>query len=138
MLALNVKADGLQLKVKGLIEQYKITRYFLFDMSIPDTIGYISHGLRVFSRQSEHEPEPAFYTECQGIWLDAFTSTWYDNDLIAAHIGRGKQVAIVSPELHGRDHLPLWQQLKEGQLHQQKNVILCTDLPEQAVAFFNT
>lgn len=136
-LALNIKADNLQSKMKELIEKYNISRYFVFDMSIPDTIGYINHGIQFFSRQSEYELNPAFYTDCSGIWLDAFTSTWYDNDLASSHISHGKQVAIVSPELHQRNHLPLWQQLKEGKLHQQNNVILCTDIPEQAAKFFN-
>ncbi|MES2278864.1 MAG: hypothetical protein V4592_22725 [Bacteroidota bacterium] len=135
-LALNIKADGLQLKMRELIDKYKITNYFVFDMSIPDTIGYIKQGLNFYSRQSEYEAQPAFYNECAGIWLDAFLGTWYNNDLILNHLNNNKQVAIVSPELHGREHLLLWQQLKAGNLHQQNDLILCTDIPEDAVTFF--
>ncbi|MCW1578911.1 hypothetical protein OLS50_01735, partial [Campylobacter jejuni] len=32
-LALNIKADGLQIPLKKLIQKYKITNYFVFDMS---------------------------------------------------------------------------------------------------------
>jgi glycerophosphoryl diester phosphodiesterase len=39
-LALNVKADGLQSRLKLLLEQYEITNYFMFDMSVPDAKLY--------------------------------------------------------------------------------------------------
>lgn len=136
-LALNIKADGLQLKIKQLIEEHKIDNYFVFDMSVPDTIGYINHDINFYSRQSEYETSPVFYKECAGIWLDAFVDTWYTTDLILTHLNNNKKVAIVSPELHQRDYLPLWQQLKDSYMHQQKNVIICTDLPEQAADFFD-
>ncbi len=136
-LALNVKADGLQSKLKGLVNKYGIDNYFVFDMSIPDTIGYLKQGLRFFSRQSEYEPVPAFYTDCAGVWLDAFEGTWYDADLIHAHINKGKEVAIVSPDLHKREVTGLWNLLKETGTHQLEGLILCTDIPEDAVTFFN-
>jgi hypothetical protein len=135
-LALNIKADGLQSGMKQLIEEHQIDNYFVFDMSVPDTIGYLKLNMNVYSRQSEYELQPAFYAECKGIWLDAFHSIWYNNDLIAEHLNNNKKVAIVSPELHGREHLPLWELLKTGNMHRQNEVILCTDLPEQAIAFF--
>lgn len=135
-LALNIKADGLQLLIKQLIDENKISNYFVFDMSVPDTIGYIKHGINFYSRQSEYETSPAFYKECAGIWLDAFMNTWYTTDLILTHLNNNKKVAIVSPELHQRDYLPLWQQLKDENIHMQKNMIICTDLPEQAAYFF--
>lgn len=136
-LALNIKADGLQTALKQSLDKYDVDNYFVFDMSIPDTIGYIKQGINFYSRQSEYEPQPAFYNECKGIWLDAFTGTWYNNEVITGHLNNNKKVAIVSPELHKRHHLPLWQQLKDGNLHLQSGVILCTDIPEDAVKFFS-
>jgi glycerophosphoryl diester phosphodiesterase len=136
-LALNIKADGLQKKLKALLEKYNTANYFVFDMSIPDTIGYIDHGIPFFSRQSEYEAEPAFYENCTGIWLDAFKDQWYDAGLIRQHVGNGKKVAVVSFDLHKRDHLPLWKYLKENELHLLNEMILCTDVPEEALTFFN-
>jgi len=135
-LALNIKADGLQQKLKAALQQFGIKNYFVFDMSVPDTIGYMDAGIHFFSRQSEYEPQPAFYSQCKGIWLDSFKDIWYTNDLIRDHLDRGKQVAVVSPELHKRNHLSLWRQLKEDKLYQSDNLILCTDIPEQAAGFF--
>jgi hypothetical protein len=136
LLALNIKADGLQQKLKTALQRFGVKNYFVFDMSVPDTIGYMDAGIDFFSRQSEYEPQPAFYNECKGIWLDSFKDIWYTNDLILDHLGRGKQVAIVSPELHKRNHLSLWQQLKENTLFRSDKLILCTDIPEQAADFF--
>lgn len=136
-LALNIKADGLQNLVKDAIVRFDVTNCFVFDMSIPDTLGYIDYGINFFSRQSEYEPEPALYNQCSGIWLDAFTDIWYDSNLVLDHIDKGKQVAIVSPELHKRSQLKLWEFLKESELYKDNQVILCTDLPEEAGHYFD-
>jgi hypothetical protein len=137
ILALNIKSDGLQVKLKEKLMKFGIEKYFVFDMSIPDTLGYIKNNIQTFSRQSEHEPVPAFINECQGIWLDAFENKWYDANLISDHIQKGKHVAIVSPELHKRNHIEFWEFLKINKFNQSNNIILCTDLPEDATNFFN-
>ncbi len=135
-LALNIKADGLQVLLLQLLEQHGIKNYFVFDMSIPDTMGYIKNGIRFFSRQSEYEMQPAFYPACAGIWLDAFHDTWYSTKVIKDHLQNKKQVALVSPELHGRGHISLWEQLRKDGIHHSDDVILCTDIPEDAGKFF--
>lgn len=131
-LALNVKSDGLQSMLKDALAVNSTTDYFVFDMSVPDMRGYIGGGFTVFTRQSEFEPEPAFYAQAAGIWLDAFTHEWYEAALIRKHLDAGKKVCVVSPELHGRAHLKLWEMLRgiEGD-----GVMLCTDFPEEARAF---
>lgn len=135
-LALNIKADGLQILLKELLLEYEIYEYFVFDMSVPDTLGYINHKINFFSRQSEYELNPIFYDKCKGIWLDAFNGDWYGYSLILDHIKKGKQVAIVSPELHKRDQLPLWEHLRKKKIHLEDEVTLCTDFPEEAQKFF--
>lgn len=137
VLALNIKADGLQRIMSELLEKYKITNYFLFDMSIPDTIPYIKMGFNVFCRQSEYELNVPFYNEIKGIWLDAFEKIWYSPELVKEHLINGKQVCIVSSELHKRDHLNHWLYLKSFNYHHDDNLILCTDYPEEAEIYFN-
>lgn len=137
MLALNIKADGLQKLLQQMIEQYNLTNYFVFDMSIPDTIQYIGKGFNVFCRQSEYETIVPFYREINGIWLDAFKEIWYNSDLVNNHLNNGKQVCIVSAELHKRDHFKHWQFLKSWSFIKNDNLILCTDYPEEAKIFFN-
>lgn len=135
-LALNIKSDGLQKELQLLLKKYKIENYFVFDMSIPDTLGYIKNDIVFFSRQSEYELVPSLYESCSGIWLDSFEKIWFDKDLIENHLKNNKKVALVSPELHKRDYKAFWDYLKISKLFENKNLILCTDLPSDAKHFF--
>jgi glycerophosphoryl diester phosphodiesterase len=136
-LAINIKADGLQKELKRILVEHAIVNYFVFDMSVPDTIGYLKNDIPFYSRQSEYEPAPAFYDICAGVWLDSFNDIWYTPGLIEQHVQKGKKVAIVSPELHGRDTGKLWGMLKNSDIHKIEDVILCTDIPEDAKEYFN-
>ncbi|ECR1906796.1 hypothetical protein FW619_02655 [Campylobacter jejuni] len=138
-LALNIKADGLQIPLKKLIQKYKITNYFVFDMSVPDALLYIDLNFNVFTRQSEYEKEPSFYDKACGIWMDEFYSHWIDKNTIKKHIDNGKSVCIVSSELHKRDYKKEWQEYKqiEKELHIQEQLMICTDYPDEARRFFN-
>jgi len=136
-LALNIKEDGLQRKLEFLLMAYKITNYFVFDMSIPDHLGYLNAGLRSFSRQSEYEPSPVFYDQAAGIWMDSFIDDWIEEQHIAPHLATGKQVCLVSPELHHRHHKPFWNRLSAMTVVSSDNLMLCTDYPEEAKEFFH-
>lgn len=136
LIALNIKSDGLQHKIEKLIDKHDILNYFLFDMSIPDSIKYLDKGLNIYLRQSEFEIEIPFYDKIKGIWLDCFDSIWFDKELIVNHLNNDKTVCIVSEELHGRPYKPLWKLLKKWRLNLNKKVILCTDFPELANKFF--
>ena len=135
-LALNIKADGLYCLVADKIGAFGITNYFVFDMSVPDTLDYAKKRLPFFSRQSEYEPVPILYNETSGIWLDAFNYEWYNDKTIKDHLEKGKSVAIVSSEIHNRDQLVLWDWIRKTHLHKLSQLILCTDFPEEAVSFF--
>jgi hypothetical protein len=136
-LAINIKADGLQEVLKSAIKRYQIRDYFLFDMSVPDAVVSIKNGLRVFTRQSDLEKHPAFYDQADGVWIDAFYSDkWIDENIIKSHLSANKAVCLVSPEIHKRPHLEIWNKLKVDQLFRDKNILLCTDLPDDAAAFF--
>lgn len=138
-LALNIKADGLQIPLKQLIQKYEITNYFVFDMSIPDALVYIDLNFNVFTRQSEYEKEPSFYGKACGIWMDEFHSHWIDKNIIKKHIDNGKSLCIVSPELHKRSYEKEWQEYKqiEKELQIQDKLMICTDYPDKAKEFFN-
>jgi hypothetical protein len=138
MVAMNVKSDGLQSMFKQAVTEHGIENYFLFDMSVPDALASIRAGLRVFTRQSDFEPVPNFYQEAAGVWMDAFLrDDWLTPGEIALHLNAGKQVCLVSPELHGRPHLPFWKRMLKSNVHLNPSVILCTDIPESAKFYFN-
>ncbi|MCT7592491.1 hypothetical protein N5U31_05860 [Aliarcobacter butzleri] len=136
-LALNIKADGLQVKLKELLEDYKITNYFVFDMSVPDGLQYLKHNIKVFTRESEYEKIPSFYDESCGVWLDEFQGHWITKEVIEKHIKNGKEICIVSSDLHKREYKKEWQHYKEIEKELGiKNLMICTDYPEEAKEFF--
>jgi len=91
-LALNIKSDGMQNRLKSLLEEYDINNYFLFDMAIPDALVYCWQGFNVFTRQSEYEISPPYYNLAQGVWLDEFHGHWITDATILEHLDNGKQV----------------------------------------------
>lgn len=139
--ALNIKSDGLQVEVAKCLNQYNITNYFVFDMSIPETMNYFNNNFQYFVRQSEFEAitdyHSLLYTNAVGVWLDEFYEHWIDQEVVLNHVVKGKTVCIVSPELHGREYLKVWSQYKEVSKNiKTDKLMLCTDLPEHACDFF--
>ena len=92
-------------------------------MSIPDMVQCLKHGLNVFARVSDIERLPCCYEQVKGIWLDAFFNTWYQAQDIQRFLDDGKQVCIVSPELHGRPYNDVWQMLLDSNLHKHPNLL---------------
>ena len=136
-LALNIKADGLQLKLKEILEEYNISNYFVFDMSVPDGLGYLKENLNFFTRESEYESVPSFYNEACGIWLDEFHGHWITKEVIEKHINNDKQICIVSPDLHKREYEREWNHYKEIEKELGiYNLMICTDYPKIAKEFF--
>lgn len=135
-LAINIKADGLAKSLLTSFKKYQSEHWFVFDMSVPDTISYIDYGINFYSRVSEEEKEPVFFSDCSGIWIDTFESIWYDNQLIESFLSHGKKVCLVSPELHHRSPEDLWSILDKT-LIQHENLQLCTDYPIRALKYFN-
>jgi hypothetical protein len=135
--AINIKADGLQHLLKRALEANGITDYFLFDMSIPDALQSVKVGLRIFTRQSDVEPEPQLYAQADGVWMDAFYSeSWITAEAVHRHLDAGKSVCLVSPELHGRDHRAFWDKFRSDSLTNHPRLMICTDIPEEAREFF--
>lgn len=133
-LAINIKADGLVAPLKASMQAANVRDWFVFDMAVADMRAYLAARVPVFTRMSEVEREPAWLDRCQGIWLDAFDDVWYGANDIEAMIRTGKRVCVVSPELHGRHFESLWQMLRP--LRDQPALMLCTDYPQRAAAFF--
>ncbi len=134
-LAVNVKADGLAQSIKSMFSAHSV-EWFAFDMSAPELYRYLKLGLPCFTRHSDIEPQPICYSESKGVWLDAFGSDWYGPDVVTSHINNGKQVCIVSSDLHGRDHASQWAMLREANLHRLDDLIICTDHPLLARSYF--
>ncbi|MEH0860074.1 hypothetical protein [Halobacteriovorax sp. DPLXC-1] len=136
-LALNVKSDGLQIPVKSILEKYSVDNYFMFDMSIPDFLQYKKNHLKSFARISEYETiTPEMQNLMDGVWFDYFNNDELDHDSLKHILKYNKQVCLVSPELHKKNHFKFWDKLKQEKLHLNNKLIICTDIPEEAMSFF--
>lgn len=136
-LALNLKADGLRSRLLELLKDQPGQNYFCFDMSAPETLACHRDGLRFFTRESEIESAPVLYRQSAGVWMDMFESDWIQPSDLLRHLESGKEVALVSPELHNRPHLAFWQRLRDAGLASEQRLMLCTDFPAAADSFFH-
>ena len=136
--ALNIKEDGLSNAItKFLTEQEEKWDYFVFDMSVPDSISFYKNQMNVYTRISEFEvPPPQFCNQSSGFWIDSFLGECPQLYWAQHALSSRKEFCLVSPELHGRDHLPLWEAIMSERLHQAESFRLCTDFPRQASDFF--
>lgn len=140
IVAVNVKADGIADTLKSIWQSHAPTcRPFAFDMSVPDTLGYIKAGFPFFERRSEFEKLNVWGGVASGFWLDGFKSVWFDCEFIKSLLGYGQPVCIVSPELHAREFRSFWRDIKA--LVRDCNVDgdkvwLCTDQPFEAERYF--
>ncbi len=139
-LALNVKADGLQTMIADALGRsgLDVGRVFAFDMSIPDALGYLGEGLPIYTRTSEFEEVPSLLDRAEGLWVDDFGGVFPQIEAAIRHLAAGKRVALVSPELHGRDHRSVWDAVDAAGLHRAPLFELCTDFPREAFARFGT
>jgi hypothetical protein len=138
VLALNIKADGLQRVVASYLRRYAISSYFVFDMSVPDMLLYARDGIEYYTRVSEIEPAPSLYEKASGVWIDQFHSDWVDADAVVPHLRAGKKACIVSPELHARPHEAAWARYRALQdlVLPNEMLFICTDFPDRAEKFF--
>ena len=136
-LALNIKSDGLQALLLKLLKKYNIENYYVFDMSVPDALGYLNKGINIYTRESEYEKTPSFYSKAKGVWLDEFLNNWITKEKIQNHIDNNKSICIVSPELHKRDYTNEWKKYRDYfDVTNNLKVNICTDKPVEAKSFF--
>jgi glycerophosphoryl diester phosphodiesterase len=130
-LAVNIKSDGLAGPLHQTLANFGITNYFVFDMSVPDALQYAKRSVPLYSRHSDAETRVTLYDHCVGVWLDAFWSDWFDASHVKEHFRSGKDVCVVSPELHGRRHEGVWQWLRQVQTPPGRRLLLCTDYADR-------
>lgn len=138
-LALNIKTDGLQIALKEVLTKVRKAHYvFVFDWSVPDGVGWAKTNLKLFTRLSEYEQSPILLDKSHGLWIDCFQYDFAHFQLLLQHQSLDK-FCFVSPELHGRDPVLFWTNLrrflKTNEPMLQKTTI-CTDYPFEVLKFF--
>ena len=137
-IGLNIKSDGLAAMIESELKKIglDVNQFFVFDMSAPDCLSYLKGALPVYSRISDYEPTPAFLDKSKGVWVDNFSGCFQQVKRAKDLIDQGVRVAVVSPELHRRNHEGLWNEIVEEGLHLNPLFELCTDFPVEAVNRF--
>lgn len=123
--ALNIKMDGLLQYIN--VEKLTQGKYFFFDASLPELYKYKCAGLTTACRLSEFERELPWHSEV--IWVDSFVTDWWSKGESIDRLSEDKLIVIVSPELHGREHLPAWEEIAQHFSQGNPNVAVCTDYP---------
>lgn len=125
LVALNIKSTEIEKSLKKIISDADLKNYFTFDWPIPSLIKAQNNNLICAFRLSEYEKE--LFPNCSWIWIDSFKHIWYDEKILAELKDKGFNLALVSPELHGR----------ENDLEKFKKIVnaglvdaICTNKPE--------
>jgi hypothetical protein len=132
-LFLNIKEDGLLPFLKPYQPLLEKLRVVFFDMSVPQLVQFS----KVFPREmlatrfSEYEREPSAQDLCNWLWVDSFNSD-PELDVVRPFVSEKKMsLAIVSPDLHGRDPKPIWRRLRTERTLPNDSLYLCTDAPHE-------
>ena len=137
-LALNIKSDGLQSLLIELLRRYNDIKFFFFDMSVPEMVLYEKMKLPYYTRESDIEIKSVLYDEATGVWMDSFyDKEWLTKERIQYHIRNGKNVAIISPEIHGFPQNAAWNEIEQLTEQERDHVLLCTDTPIEAKRYFD-
>lgn len=131
-LAINIKADGLQEKLKLLLEKYDVKNYFVFDMSIPELVVYRAKKINYFTRLSEYETEPVLVEDAMGIWMDEWENSWINREVIYKYLKQGKLVSIISPEIHKRNSKKIWDEVSAIE---SAGLMLCVDAIDKFIEY---
>jgi hypothetical protein len=137
-IALNIKADGLSQLIQSQIEAYAVdvNRFFVFDMSVPDSLSYFKGSVPFYTRMSDYEQEPALLDAANGVWVDNFSGSFPQIQRAQFLIELGIKVVVVSPELHRRDPAKLWNEISETEIYHSALFEICTDRPIEAANRF--
>lgn len=105
-LILNIKEEGIEYRVKDIVEKHGVHDYFFLDLSFPYLVKMVKTGEnRVAVRFSEYESlETALSLagKADWVWVDCFTRMPLTEGAYKA-LSKHFKICIVSPELQGRD-----------------------------------
>ena len=104
-LILNVKEEGLELRLLNLLQKYNIKRFFFLDQSFPFLLKTASSGEnRCAVRFSQYESiDTALSLKglVKWVWVDLFNGLFFSTNDIFKLKQAGFKCCLVSPELQG-------------------------------------
>jgi len=134
-LILNVKEEGLEERLLGLMKQYNINDFFFLDQSFPflrktATMGERRCAVRV-SEYENIETALSLSGMVEWVWVDCFTCFPLNNEEAGKLKSAGLKLCFVSPELQGRaEHNHVIEFRKHIELLGIKGDAVCTKYPD--------
>ena len=136
-LILNIKEEGLEVRLLEIMEHHHVSDFFFLDQSYPFMIKWLNAGLgaHIAARVSDYEslssltslPATPGY-----IWCDSFTGSWGHLTATIEYASNiNSRVILVSPELQSRKlegELDMIKAVLYKYRHEQLGV--CTKVPE--------
>jgi len=105
-LILNVKEEGIEYRVKQIVEERGIEDYFFLDLSFPYLIKMINTGeKRVAVRFSEYESIDMVLSlagKAKWVWIDCFTKIPINSNIYNMLKSKNFRLCLVSPDLQNR------------------------------------
>ena len=132
-IAINIKSDGLSELIARNLDSIAASKSFIFDCSFPELLRYKRLGIPHAMRISEYEKELPWNPDY--VWLDAFDSDWWLEDLAAHELMKKIPTVVVSPELHKRDHHQVWDKIRSLR-KLGIEISICTDFPNRLAEEF--
>ena len=108
-------------------------------MSFPTTYKLWKLNIPISARISEYEIEnieQSRHFSIDKYWLDLFDSDWILEAEKLPWVLENPEIVVVSPELHGRNPLKVWEWAKQ-QIMNGTNLRICTDLPYELEDYLN-
>jgi len=107
-LILNIKEEGIEYRVKEIVEKHGISDYFFLDLSFPYLIKMLNSGeKRVAVRFSEFETIETVLSlagKAEWVWIDCFSRIPIDTKIYKQLKSANYKLCLVSPDLQGRPH----------------------------------
>ena len=134
LLILNVKEEGLEVKLISILKNYDVKSFFFLDQSFPSIYKMSQNTPQIVSiRASDFEPiSTSIHLNPGWIWLDSHSGNWeYLNESMHRLKGTKIKTCLVSPELQRQDssseRMKLKSMIKEKSLEFDA---VCTKFPD--------
>lgn len=129
-MVLNIKTEGIEERVSGLIKKYGLKNYFFLDTAFPAMMKLIRQGeTRIATRFSEYEPAELcapLRGKVEWVWADCFTRLpWTQESYMS--IKPFFKICLVSPEL--QQHPKEWISEFKTKLQNYPVDAVCTKYP---------
>lgn len=105
-LILNIKEEGIENRIKDIVENHGIGDYFFLDLSFPFLVKMMNTGEnRIAARFSEYESLETLLTlsgKVKWVWVDCFTKLPITQEIYRIIKSANFKLCCVSPDLQGR------------------------------------